>query len=241
MRILCTLCALLLLSPALSKAEEASQQQAQPLMIGAVEKYPLNAIGVNVLREAYGALQHTFLLSEWPSPRSLELANMGRLDGELGRIAGIEKNYPNMVRIPVPLITLDIVAVTANEALQNTPLTQLAQYHLGISRGLRLYDQVDVPLDNAEQPGTTDQLLRMLLSERIEIALIPRTIAGQWQKSVNRPLYILPEPLASFRIYHYLNRSHSDMVAPLTSVLQTMEKNGRLQGIKETYLNSFSH
>ncbi|WP_430461758.1 hypothetical protein ACQUQU_02940 [Thalassolituus sp. LLYu03] len=230
----------LLISP-LSQADVkpvAPAEKPEPLVIGAMEKYPLNSLGVNVLREAYDQLKLTFIISEWPSPRSLELADLGKLDAEMGRIDAVESRYSHLRRVPVPLITLDIVAVTSTPELQNVPLNKIGQYHLGITRGMSLYNLMDQPVSAAEQPGTAGQLLRMVVNKRVDFALVPSSVARCWQETVAVPLYVVPDTLASFRIYHYLNRKHENLVQPLTQVLQQMEDSGRLDTIKERFMHS---
>ena len=49
-------------------------------------------------------------LVKLPAERGLINANDGIEDGDLSRISGLEKNYPNLVRVPEKMMDMDFVA-----------------------------------------------------------------------------------------------------------------------------------
>lgn len=64
------------------------------------------------MTEAYQQLGRTITVIEYPSARALDLANRGIVDGELGRAGLTQEKYGDLVKIPVPLLTLNMVAFT---------------------------------------------------------------------------------------------------------------------------------
>ena len=52
-----------------------------------------------VLVEAYQNIGITIEIEQVPAKRSIMLSNSGQVDGEVVRIKGAEKNYPNLVRV----------------------------------------------------------------------------------------------------------------------------------------------
>ena len=215
--------------------ETATEKTTEHWRIGAIEQYPLNGMGAQILSDAYQRAGLTFELSQWPSPRSLQLASQGELDGELGRIENIAATYPHLLKVPVPLLTFEIVAVTADPDLAHTAHSVLSQYRLGISPGMALYEQINLPTDEAFQPSTAQQLLRMTQARRVDFALIPALLAHEWQQSSSKPLYILPGNLATFRIYHFIHDKHADRLDALTQSLQQLRDSGELERIQREY------
>lgn len=221
----------MLLVTVFSCTHSQTEVRADIWRVGAVEQYPLNGVIAEVMTEAYARAGLQFEISEWPSPRSVQLADQGILDAELGRIEGIGAIYPNLIKVPVLLMTFEIVAVTADPDLAGTPLAALNQYRLGISPGMPLYDQINLPTDEAFQPSTAQQLLRMTQARRVDFALIPVTLAQEWQQSSSKTLYILPGKLATFRIYHFINAKHADRLDALTRALQEIKDSGRIEAL----------
>jgi len=68
---------------------------------------PAATISEMVLREAYRRLGRTLVVHQLPGERSLVYANEGKMDGELYRKLGLDRDYPNLVIVPVPLLTFD--------------------------------------------------------------------------------------------------------------------------------------
>jgi polar amino acid transport system substrate-binding protein len=50
-----------------------------------------------------------------PTGRSLSDVNEGLADGELDRIEGMEKNFPNLVMVPEPNMVMDFVAFSKRD------------------------------------------------------------------------------------------------------------------------------
>ena len=74
---------------------------AQQSLLFSGAKDPITDISRQVLLEAYQRMGIEIQTQQFPSVRSLVTANSGKTDGELGRIKGIEADYPNLLRVPV--------------------------------------------------------------------------------------------------------------------------------------------
>ena len=215
---------------------QASAGRQQDFRIGGIEDYPLNPLAQTILTEAYRPLGITLQFSEWPSPRSLALTDSGQLDGEMGRIAGRQRDYPDIRQVNVPLITLNIVAVSTSPALQNIPWPYLGRYRIGISRGLLLYEKMPLDGGDTEDIATAERLLLMLRSDRLDLVLVPQLVAAVWQRQPGPPLYITPYPQGVFPVYHYVNKRHSDLIPALEQSLLQMQDSGRLLQLKEEFM-----
>jgi polar amino acid transport system substrate-binding protein len=112
-----------------------------------------------------------FKLVSLPSERSLVAANQGEVDGEGLRVAGLEENYPNLVRVPERFIGISFVAFAANPAITLTEgWASLKPHRVAFINGWKMFEanataRVVHKLDKAEQ------LFQMLAAGRIDLAL----------------------------------------------------------------------
>jgi polar amino acid transport system substrate-binding protein len=72
-----------------------------------------------------------------PTGRSLSDVNEGLADGELNRIEGMEKNFPNLVRVPEPNMVMDFVAFSKKEYIING-WESISDLRIGIVKGWNL-------------------------------------------------------------------------------------------------------
>lgn len=203
--------------------------------LGGMHGHPLNPLGVSILTEAYAELGITIELVALPSPRSMELAHRGLLDGELGRIDGVTDMYPNLLKVDWPIIDLDTVAITSHPTLAFDEEPNLRQYRLGIVRGARINERVTYHPDNTVEVTHSEQLIRMLHTQRIDLAIMPRSVAQLLLKQ-DPELRILEPSLGVHPIHHYLHRRHHAIVPQLQRVLQRMAEEGRIARIERQFL-----
>lgn len=203
--------------------------------LGGMHGHPLNPMGVTILTEAYAQLGITIELVALPSPRSMELAHRGLLDGELGRIDGVTDMYPNLLKVDWPIIDLDTVAITSHPTLTFDEKPNLLNFRLGIVRGARINERVTYRPDNAVEVTHSEQLIRMLHTQRIDLAIMPRSVAQLLLKQ-DPELRILEPSLGVHPIHHYLHRRHHAIVPELQRVLQRMAEEGRIEKIETEFL-----
>ncbi|MDX1802274.1 MAG: hypothetical protein R3303_15185, partial [Marinobacter sp.] len=75
---------------------------ADELVFSSIEKTPITLLAERLLSRAYRELGYTIRLVFMPSRRALMVANSGRVDGELFRVAGVERAFPNLIAVPYP-------------------------------------------------------------------------------------------------------------------------------------------
>ena len=84
----------------------------------------------------------------------------------------------------------------------------------------------------------SDQLMRMLEMDRIDVAVMDR---GQGLASLRRAgvegIKILEPPLSRVPTYHYLHVKHAYLVPTITAALKNMHVSGRLTILNEQFLN----
>lgn len=199
----------------------------QELVFTTIEDVPATGAAVRVLTQAYDRIDQQFHTLEVPSNRALLLANSGAVDGDLFRIADIADDYPNLIKVPTPLMTGELHAVTLDPSLKKWNKEQLGSKRIGVRRGVLVAEMAAEGM-NVILVDRYEQILRLLESGRIDVALIS-DIEG------SSPLHtqpwshvrVLEEPVQHFTLHHYLNRKHSDLVQPLSRALQQLHNHGK--------------
>jgi len=113
----------------------------------------------SILREAYQRINIKINVKRLPPKRSVFRANQGKTDGELQRIYAIGKKFPNLIRVPQYLFTLDGVAFTKNVDFAVNGKESLKPYRLGIVNGQRFAEFITKDLPNTVNVKTNNQLI----------------------------------------------------------------------------------
>lgn len=180
-----------------------------------------------VVGEAFHRAGLSMKLVKLPAERGLINANQGIDDGDLSRIAGIEKVYTNLVRVPEKIFDMDFVAFTRSKLLHRASWKNLQPYSVGYITGWKVFDQNLLPgteITTAEAPA---QLMRMLELGRIQFALYSRWMGLAILKNMqNGNIKVLEPPLAQKSMYIYLNKRYQRYIPALTRALKDIKKEG---------------
>lgn len=112
---------------------------AREVVISTFEKSSHIVIAVEeIMTEAYRRLGYDLKVYKMPASRSLFMANRGEVDGELFRVDNIDKAYPDLVKVPVDLYSIEKVAFTKNKFFTVDGWNSLAPYRVGYRRGIKV-------------------------------------------------------------------------------------------------------
>jgi polar amino acid transport system substrate-binding protein len=184
-----------------------------------------------IATEAFRRIEVELRLVKLPAERALLLANDGLEDGDLTRIAGLEKQYPNLVRVPEKLIDWDFAAFSKDDSIPAN-LEAIRHHSVGFIKGWQFYKQ---NMAGAERVTTVDdpqQLFRLLDRDRIEVALYARWMGlALIQKQGLKNIRPLEPPLVSSAMYIYLNKRHAKLVPKLAEALRALKREGFYQRV----------
>ena len=103
-----------------------------------LEKDPATTIAIRVIEEAYRRLGMSMAVNYLPGERSLYSANNGEMDGELYRRLGMERDYPNLIILPVPLLTYEIVIFTQGTTFVVNGWESLRPFAIGFVKSIKI-------------------------------------------------------------------------------------------------------
>lgn len=166
-----------------------------------------------------------------PAERALALANSGATDGDVGRIDGLDKQYPNLVRVPEPVYHYAAFAFALNKLEVSAGWESLRGHAICIRRGIKLFE---LRTEGMPRQVLDDEssVLRMLRNGGCELALLePNNPAVKAEMAAQPPLYKLLPPLEVAPLYLYLHKSHAGLVPRFAEALKQMRQDGTLQKI----------
>ncbi|WP_319582314.1 transporter substrate-binding domain-containing protein [uncultured Pseudodesulfovibrio sp.] len=160
-----------------------------------------------------------------PQKRSLVLAVEGRIDGDAGRIFGLEKQYPTMARVDVKLLDFNGAAyVLKGRGFKRFRPEMLDKVRVGALSGVVWAENI-MQGRRLELINTYEGLFGMLLEGRIDIALSSR-LSAESVFSCNPGRYSRVQRLEPYvfktSFYHYLNTKNADLVPVLEKALREL-------------------
>ncbi len=182
-----------------------------------------------VAGEAFRRAGAELRLVKLPAERGLINANAGIEDGDMARIAGLEKQYPNLVRVPEKLVDWEFSAFSKDASIASS-WKAIRQRSVGHIKGWKIYEQ---NLAGAERVTTADdpeQLFRLLDLNRIEVALYERSLGAALAKQQGlKGVRPLAPPLATREMFIYLHKRHASLAVRIADALRAMKREGFYQ------------
>jgi len=159
--------------------------------------------------------------------RALLNANSGIEDGVSARIAGLDKNYPNLVRIPEKVLDFPFVAFARQAKLTNATWESLAPVSVGHIQGWKIFEQSLKPGTSITIVDTAEQLFTMLEKNRIDVALYERWLGLALAKKMGiKDIRVVEPALADREMFIYLNKRHADKIPAITTALRSLKSDG---------------
>lgn len=182
-----------------------------------------------IATEAFRRVGVELRLIKLPPERGLLNANAGLADGDLTRIAGLEAQYPNLVRVPEKLMDWEFVAFSKNRALamdwpaiRSRPVAHI--------KGWKIYEQQLAGAPHVVTADDPEQLFRLLESGRVETVLYERWLGLALIKQQGlRGIWAHQPPLATREMFIYLHKRHAALTPKLAEALRKLKQEGFYQ------------
>lgn len=179
-----------------------------------------------VAGEMFRRVGRELRLIKLPPERALINVNDGIDDGDLTRIAGLERQYPNLVRVPEKILDWEFAAF-CKQCPAESSWTAVRHHAVGHIKGWKIYEQHMAGAERVTTAVDTAQLFRLLSLERIEVALYEHWIGLAYlkQQGIDDVRVLLP-PLSSREMFIYLHKRHAELVPKLAAALRELKREG---------------
>lgn len=166
--------------------------------------------------------------------RVLLNANSGLDDGDVGRVAGLDKHYPNLVQVPVQVHVYQVVVFSKTIEFPVDGVQSLAPYHVGVLTGRKAVENLAKRARQVTSLDRPEQLFSMLDKQRIDIAIMEKAQVMAAIKELGvKNIRVLQPNLLEGNLYLYLNKKHAAMVPKIAAELEKMHKDGTIRRINE--------
>lgn len=196
-------------------------------------------MGMRVLKEAYAKCDVALEFKDLPAERALVSANNGVTDGEFIRVADLEREYPNLIMIPVPVAYEDIVIYTKNVEFAVEGWHSLSPYRIGFIRGFKLAE-INTKGMNVESVGTIKRAFLKLDAGRNDVVVDLRSAQCVLKDLNLSTIKALEPPLMRMVQYHYLHKRHKALAYKLEAIMTYMKQEGELKAIQERAIKDFA-
>ena len=210
---------------------------AQTLVLGTADRPPLSTddhkgFSDRVIIEACKRLGVSVQIIPLASARTLTNAEQALDDGNFLRIAGVEKKYPHLIRVPEPIIEVQFVIFSKHKNLKTPNWENLKPYHVGYVRGWLIAEEKIKDVRQVTVVENRTSLFKVLETDRIELAFAELYGGYYLMHTLNLPhLSIAQPPLATREMFLYLNKKHEKLVPKLAKVLREMKRDGSYDAI----------
>lgn len=181
-----------------------------------------------VLKEAFARRGVKVTLQMLPAERCLIDSNAGISDGEVGRVVGMERLYPNLVMVDEPIIeSRAFVAFTNGIRFETKTWDSLAPFTVGMVKGWKIFENNVVQARSVIKVESTRALFRLLKNDRVDVALNARLDGLYMAKQFSMAnVRVMEPPFAVLELYLYLHNKNADLVPGLEAALAEMKRDG---------------
>ncbi len=190
-----------------------------------------------IVNEALNRIGYNLESVHLPAERALINANAGIGDGDLLRIAGLQKIYPNLIRVPEKIMDMEFVAFTRHASFPVSGWQSLKPWSVAIITGWKILEQNITETEELTKVKNADLLFTLLLKDRADVIVYSRWLGLAYIKQHHlKNIKMLNPPLDKRSMYVYLHRKYRVLVPKLAASLRTMKQDGSYHRIFENVL-----
>jgi polar amino acid transport system substrate-binding protein len=194
----------------------------------------LDQLMAAVFREV--GVEAEMLIYPTATERGMLNANEGVDDGLAMRIAGLEGQYPNLIRVPEEVAVNDFVAITTQHRFPTPNGDSLSPYIVTYIIGWKVFE-ANVPKGKElTLVRDAEQLFSLLGNGRADVALYERWQGMAQTRVMGIKVQVMEPPLVRTKMYMYLHKKHAALVPRVAEALVKLKKNGTYQRIFDTTL-----
>jgi len=193
------------------------------LRLSAFDAPGLTPVALAILEEAYARLGIRVEILKTKPSRALVNSRSGITDGEVVRIGLVGDQYPSLVRVDVPLLSVSTFGYTNRPELKDNSVAELKSFRAGHVRGAVFGEQAakgSAEVWSAEEP---EQLFRMLKQGRIDVVYVREIRAEEMIERFDLDnVFPIPASFREYPFYHYLHERHRELMPRVEEVLRDM-------------------
>lgn len=187
-------------------------------------------VGALVLKQVYERLNIPISIQPMPGKRAIAEAVSGRKDGEIMRIWSYGEEHPELLRVPTPYYQLETMGFyKKGNSIEVYKAEDLKKYEIFKVRGVKHTNNITADLKDVYDYDSTKEMLEALREGHPAVALTHTSDGIFTLNKYNiKNLEMIPEPLATLNLYHYIHNSQKNIIERVDKTLRQMKKSGEL-------------
>ena len=180
-----------------------------------------------VATEAFSRIGYRLLIQHLPPERGLKNSNRGLIDGELIRVEGLDKIYPNLIQVAENIITLEFVAFSNKPISLHNGWSDLAGKTVAHVNGWKYLEQ-NIPTSADITKVSNATILFKLLENKRTDCVVYELFGGNntvLKQSIPGVVVNSP-PLGVEEMFIYLHKKHAELIPELSKSLINMKNDG---------------
>ncbi len=179
-----------------------------------------------LVKEAFARAGVDVELVTLPSERGLISAASGQTDGDINRVAGLSKEYPELVQVDESNMTYEFMAFTRRKDLSVRGWDDLRGLNVGFITGWKIFEN-NVTAKTITKVDNPAQLFTLLEKDRVDVVLFDRWGGGHQLRQLGcADATVMEPPLATRDMFLYLNHQHQSLAPQLAQALRDMKSDG---------------
>jgi len=214
----------------------------QTLVLSAVGQPPLNTESHDgfmdeVTREAINRIGYQLEITMLPAERSLRSSNEGLIDGEMSRVEGMEKLYPNLVRVPEKIMDWEFCVFSKKPITIKDGWSSLSDKNVAFITGWKILEKNVPRAAVITKTRNAVQLFTLLKVNRADYVIYERWGGHRILKTLQINDVKSRRPfLASKEMYIYLHKKNQALVPRLSQAIASMKKDGSYERLVKKHL-----
>lgn len=190
-----------------------------------------------VVQEAFKRIGYKIQTIQLPAERGLKNVNAGIEDGEMSRIAGLSKSYPNLIQVPEKIMDWEFVVFSTAAINMENGWSALDNKVVSFLNGWKILERNVPKTANTLKVQNSDQLFSLLNKNRTDYIIYEKWSGLFIIKNQNlTDIKLRYPPLEKKAMFLYLHKRHKSLVPQIASVLKQMKKDKTYDKIFNTVL-----
>ena len=165
-----------------------------------------------------------------PAERALINADAGIEEGVFVRVAGMEKQYPNLVQVPEKITDYEFTAFTKHVRMTINGWDSLKPYGVAIITGWKILENNIRETRDLLKVDNPEQLFGVLDKDRVDIIVYNRYDGYGMLKQLNlKQIRTLEPSLSSREMFLSLNIKQKHLTEKATDALRALKADGTYQ------------
>ncbi|MES9964147.1 MAG: transporter substrate-binding domain-containing protein [Candidatus Sedimenticola sp. 20ELBAFRAG] len=168
--------------------------------------------------------------------RGLRALDQGLDDGNLPRVAGLERIYPNIRQVPGKVMDFNFQVFSKNPDVVIDDWESLQNYDVAFVTGWKILEK-NIKARTITKVSTSDQLFLLLDRDRTQLVIYEKWQGLELIRKLGlKGIVALEPPLITKEVFLYVNKRHETLVPELAHALEQMKIDGSYQRIEDRIL-----